>query len=54
MSVGNGKGLTYRVLRSYVDECKERGIDAIAAAREVWGDDIEVVVVDTLPTDEEN
>lgn len=52
MSVGNGKGLTYRVLRSYVDECKEAGIDAIAQAREIWGEDIVVEVVDTLPTEE--
>lgn len=52
MSVGDGKGLTYRVLRSYVDECKAQGIDAIAQAREIWGENIVVEVVDTLPTDE--
>lgn len=53
MSVGEGKGLTYRVLRSYVEECKANGIDAFAEARAIWGEELDIVVVDTLPIDED-
>lgn len=52
-AIGKGKDIKYTIARSYVDECSKHGIDAVAEARSIWGNEIEIEVVDQLELDKD-